>query len=125
MKKFVLAALCTLGLVGFVMADEFTAVITGIDKDGTVSFIKGKKKGEEGTKGTAMLAAKVKVAKGMFNKDDKKFTAGDDIENGVKNDMFVKATADAPVAARITIADDGADKGKITQILVVGKKKGN
>jgi hypothetical protein len=124
MKKFVLAAFCTVALVGLAMAEDLNVLITGIDKDGKVSYIKGKKKGEDGTKETGMLAAKVKVAKGVKG-DDKKYTAGDDIADGVKSDTFTKASADAPVSAIITIADDGADKGKITQILVKGGKKKN
>src|SRR6516165_3241915 len=125
MKKFVLAAICTFALVGFVLAEEFNASITSIDtKDGvtTVNYVKGKKKGEDGVKGSAVLAKDAKIVKGVFNKDDKKFTAGDAIEGGIKADVF-KDISDKGLNARLTVADDGANKGKITQIMVTKKGK--
>ena len=72
-----------------------------------------------------VLATNAKVIKGMFNKDDQKFVAGDAIEGGIKADMFKNATDEKGkgVNARLTIADDGADKGKITQVMVTGGKK--
>jgi len=124
MKRFVLASVCVFALVGVVLAEEFNVTITGLEtKDGktTVSYLKKGKKGEDPTKGSAVLAEKAKVVKGMFNKDDKKFVAGDAIEGGIKSDTFKDVSADKGVGARITIADDGADKGKITQIMVTGK----
>jgi hypothetical protein len=120
MKKFVFAAMATVALVGFAMAEEFTAVITKCDSDkGCIEYKKGKK--DEAKEGKADLAKNCKIAKGTFNKDDKKFTAGDAIEKGLANEIFTKA--EKGVFARITIADDGADKGKVTQILVIQKKK--
>jgi hypothetical protein len=128
MKKLVLAAVCTVALVGIAMADEFGALITGIEtKDGTttVTYIKGKKNDQEGTKGTAVLAKDAKVVKGTFNKDDKKFVVGDAIPGGIKADNFKDVSADKAVNARLTIADEGDNKGKITQIMMVEKKKNN
>lgn len=137
MKKFVFAAVCTVTLAGFVMADEFTALITKVDGKNITYYktkaAEGGKKGKaekvgDAIKGTA--ADKVTVAKGMFNKDDMKFTAGDAIEGGLTADIFKNASDDAPVNAVITIADSGPDKGKITQVLKAGgggkggKKKG-
>jgi len=128
MKRFVLASVCVFALVGFVLAEEFNVTITGVKTEGnttTVTYLKKGKKGEEPTKGSAVLAEKAKVIKGMFNKDDQKFVAGDAIEGGIKADMFKNATDEKGkgVNARLTIADDGADKGKITQVMVTGGKK--
>ncbi len=50
--------------------------------------------------------------------------AGDDIEGGLTSDAFKNASEDMPVTVRITVADDGKDKGMITQILQGGKGGG-
>jgi hypothetical protein len=111
--------------IGFVAADEFTATITKVDGD-TVTYQKylAKKKGDTEKKkdGDAVtISAKgAKVAKGTFNKDDKKFVAGDAIADGLKNEMFTKIT-EKGVGARITTEGEGTS-AKITQILIVGKK---
>jgi hypothetical protein len=148
MKKFVFAAICTFTLVGFVVADEFTAVITKVDGK-NISYYKtkadpdakgGKGGGKKGGGGKAMVkdgdivtakvTDKVTVAKGTFNKDDMKFTAGDAIEGGLTADAFKNATEEKGVNVVITTASEGADKGRITQILQTGgggkggKKKG-
>src|SRR5438094_541576 len=97
MKKFVCAAFCTFALVGFVMADEFGALITKIDKD-TVTYYKTKK-GEGGKKGfgaqekdgpelKAKIAKGVKVVQAKFDADAGKLVAGDPLENGLENDFF-------------------------------------
>ena len=120
MKKFVLAAVCTLAMVGFVTADEFIASITKVE-GGKISFMKGKK-GEDQTPGTAEVAKDVKVMTGMFDKDAGGIKAGDPVEGGLKNEMFTKI-GDKGVFAQITTDD----KGKVTQILTFkgfGKKKG-
>src|SRR5205823_7311524 len=73
MKRFVLASVCVFALVGVVLAEEIQVTITGVKTDGnvtTISYVTKAKKGEEGKKGTAVLAEKAKVVKGMFNKDD-------------------------------------------------------
>ena len=129
MKRFVVASVCVFALVGVVLAEELQVTITGVKTDGnvtTISYVTKAKKGEEGKKGTAVLATNAKVIKGMFNKDDQKFVAGDAIEGGIKADMFKNATEEKGkgVNARLTIADDGADKGKVTQVMVTGGGKG-
>lgn len=117
MKKFAMAAVCTLMVVGFVIADDFQATITKVEGN-KVYFAKGKK-GEEKKEGTAEATADVKVLKGA--KDDTGFKGGEAIEKGLKNEMF-STISDKGVKAYITT--DGA--GKITQILVLkgGGKKG-
>jgi hypothetical protein len=97
MKKFVVAAFCTLGLVGFVMAEEFTLQISKINDDGTVTGTKiaipeagakGKGKGKGGAGGgfgkgeevTVKLASGAKVYKGKYDADAKSVVKeGDDI----------------------------------------------
>jgi len=138
MKKFLFAAVCTITLVGFVAAEEFGAVIMKVDGN-NITYFKtkaggkgggkggkggGKKDGDE-IKGTA--AASVKVAKGMYSPDDMKWTVGDPVDGGLKADTFMNIDQEKGTPVRITVADDGPDKVKITQILTVkgfgGKKK--
>jgi hypothetical protein len=136
MKKFVFATFCMFAVVGYVVADEFLAVITKVDGS-NVSYFKaeaggkggggkgggfGAKKTGDEIKGTA--AASVKVSKGIFDKDAGGFKE-EDVKEGLKADAF-KDIGDKGVTATITIADDGADKGKITKIVTKGggKKKG-
>jgi hypothetical protein len=99
MKKFVVAALCTLGLVGFVMAEEFSMQISKLNDDGSATgtkiaaAAKGKGKGGGGAgfgKGeevTVKFASGVKVYKGKFDTDAKAFVKeGDDLGLvGLKN----------------------------------------
>jgi hypothetical protein len=101
MKRFVMAALCTLGLVGFVMAEEFNLQISKINDDGSITGTKqamagkGKGKGGGGAGGgfgkgeevTVKFASGVKVYKGKFDTDAKAFVKeGDDLGLvGLKN----------------------------------------
>jgi len=122
MKKFALAVVCTLAMVGFVTAEEFFGTITKVDGN-KITFLKGNKfKGEDQKEGSAEVAPAVKVLTGMFDKDAGGFKAGDPIEGGLKNEMFTKI-GEKGVNAQITTDD----KGKITQILAFkgfgGKKK--
>jgi hypothetical protein len=78
--------------MGLVAAEEFTAVIKKVDGD-KVTFAKFSFKDKKVEKGedTVLPAAKdVKVTRGIFNKEDKKFEPGEAIENGLKNEMFTK-----------------------------------
>jgi hypothetical protein len=113
-------------VIGLAMADDFTASITKVDGN-KVTYQKYKKgaKGKKGEKDgdpvTIEVAKDAKVAKGMFDKDAKKFVAGDAIEGGLKSDAFSKASEDKGVNCFIST---DADNKMITQILVVGGKKG-
>jgi hypothetical protein len=141
MKKFVFAAICSVTLTGYALADEFLAVITKVDGN-NITYYKAKAaagKGGKGGKGgggfggkaekdgdavKGTAAAKVAVLKGAFDPDTKEFKAGDAIEGGLTNDMFKNASDDMPVTVTLTIADDGADKGKITKMVTKGGGKG-
>jgi hypothetical protein len=116
MKKFALAAVCTLAIVGFVTADEFIATITKVEGS-KVTYMKGKK--DEAKEGSAEAAANVKVLKGM--KDDSgAYKAGDAVAKGLKDDMFSNIAKG--LKAQITTDDKS---GKITQIMLIkGKGKG-
>jgi hypothetical protein len=136
MKKFVFATVCALTLVGYVVADEFSAQITKVDGK-NISYYKtepggkgggGGKGGFGGGKRTgdeqkAVAADSCKVSKGMFDMDTKSFKAGDAIEGGLTNEMFKTIDSEKGVNVTITIADSGADKGKITAIVTKGGKK--
>jgi len=113
MRKLVAAVTLFVLTVGFAMAEEFNAVITKVDGN-KVTLHKTKrgekgKKGEKGEAETLNVADGAKVVKGKFNKEDKKFEAGDSIEGGLSNKMF----AGKGVNARITTNDAGA----ITQVM--------
>jgi hypothetical protein len=120
MFRKVLLAVFTLAIcVGISMSDEIRGVITKVDGN-KVTFM-AVKKGEKGAEQTLPTADNVKVSKGKFNKDTKKFEAGDAVEDGLKNKMF----SDIPEkGVQATVITD-ADNKKITEILVGGKKKGN
>jgi hypothetical protein len=132
MKKFVFATFCMFAVVGYVVADEFLAVITKVDGS-NVSYFKaepggkggggkgggfGAKKTGDEIKGTA--APGVKVFKGVFNKEDMTFKE-EEVKEGLKADNF-KDISDKGVTA--TLTTDA--KGAITKIVTKGggKKKG-
>jgi hypothetical protein len=115
MKKIAVALVALVCGIGVLSAEEFFGTIKKVDGD-KITVVKGAKKGEKGEEVTMTVAKDAKVTKGKFNKEDKKFEAGDAVEGGLKNEMFSKE-----VRARIT--EDG---GKVTAINVMtfgGKKK--
>jgi hypothetical protein len=114
--------------IGFVAADEFTAVIVKVDGD-KVTYQKFKK-GEKGKKGekdgdpvTLPAAKDAKITKGKFDFKEKKFEAGDPIEGGLKADIFKNATAEKGVFSRITTSDDNKKITAIATFQFGGKKK--
>jgi hypothetical protein len=137
MKKFVLASVFTVALVGFVMADEFVASVEKVDaKAGTITYIRGnyaqrKAAGEKAPDPvTATLAKGCKIVKGEMDLASANgFKAGEALEKGLENEFFApKAKADPDKADKIgfkfvelTIADEDkgdVKKGQVTQILV-------
>jgi hypothetical protein len=120
-KKFAFALFAMTVCIGIVAAEEYSALVTKIE-GGKVSFYKTKKGKKDGDEIVLPTVDKVEVAKGKFNKDDKKFTAGDAIEDGLKNEkVFSKDALEKGVSVRIVTDDDGK---KIKTILVTGGKKG-
>jgi hypothetical protein len=124
--KLVCAAAAVVVFGSLAMAETFPAIITSV-KDGKVTFYKAKfnkeekKLDKEGDALTLPAAEDVKVAKGKFSKEDKKFVAGDAIDGGLKHEMFEKIS-DKGITASITT---DADNKKITEILTFGGKKKN
>jgi hypothetical protein len=93
MRRFVMAVMCTVALVGFVLAEEFTLQITSISDDGgsvtgTKLAVPMAKKGGGGKGGfgkgeevTVKVSKDVKVFKGKFDTDAKKQVPdGDDMK---------------------------------------------
>ncbi len=119
-RKLFCAAIVLTFSVGVALADEFTAIITKVDGN-KITFTKFDFKAKEkGEPMTLPAADNVKVVKGKFNKEEKKFETGDAIEGGLNNKMF-KEIGEKGVFVRIT-----TDDGKITQIMSTGfggKKK--
>jgi hypothetical protein len=111
------AAVVMVLCIGITMAEEIRAVITKVDGNNvTFHAMKGKEKGDAQT---LPAAANVKVVKGKFNKDTKKFEVGDAVEGGLKSDVFGKI-GEKGVGALIVTDDDNK---KITEIRVTGGKK--
>jgi hypothetical protein len=144
MKKFAFAAVLTVAAVSYALGEELTVVISKVDGDKITykkgfAFGGGKKGGKKKDAApadpiTSTVSSTVKVAKGVGKKSDDPdvkglvYSEGDAIKDGLKDDQFTKIDAEKGLFARITIADDGADKGKVTKILVIdapkfGKKK--
>ena len=116
-----IVASCALVIFSFgvILADEFGAQITKIEvKDGktTISGKKGKK--DDAKEFSLSVAKDAKVFKGKFNKEDKKWEAGDAIADGLKDELFKDVSAEKPVGVFLT-----TEKDAVTQILVKGKKK--
>lgn len=107
---------------GVVFADEFGAIITKVEGN-KVTFYRIEGKGKNAKKGDekTMKAAKdVKVVKGKFNKENKTFEAGDEIEGGLKHKMFTEIPEKGMFAAIHT--DD--DNKRIKEIRVFRGLKG-
>src|SRR5437762_2812292 len=118
LRKVVGAAVIAVLSVGIVMAEEIRAVITKVE-DNKVTFSEAKGKGEKGPERTLPVADKVKVVKGKFNKDTKTTeSTGEDIEKGLKNEIFSKDKL-GEKGLQATIVTD-SDNKKITEIRVGG-----
>jgi hypothetical protein len=122
MLRKVVGAVVVLGLcLGIAMADEINAFIIKVDGN-KVTFAENKGKGEpRGDEKTLPAADKVKVVKGKRNKETKKVDAGDEIEKGLKNEIFSKDKMPEKGLAAWIITDDS--NKKITEIRVMEKKK--
>jgi hypothetical protein len=105
------------------LGEEFGATIKKVE-DGKITFVKRDKETKKETGDAITLPAtdKVKVVRAKFNKETMKLEAGDDIKDGLKNEMFSKI-GEKGLIARVVTDDDGK---KITEIRVFqfgGKKK--
>jgi hypothetical protein len=105
----------TLGLVG---AEELRGRITKVDGDKiTLQKYKKGEKGKDGEKDgdpvTLKVAKDAKIAKAKFNKKEMKLEAGDEIKEGLKNEIFSKL-GEKGLNVRVT-----EEKGVVSQILTV------
>ena len=116
-KKALFAMVVLTVTIGLAAADEFSAVIKKVDGD-KVTFYTVKKK-EKSEDKTLTATKDVTVASGKFDKDTKKYSAGDKIDGGLKASVF-KDIGDKGLTVRITT---DADNKNITQILVTKKGK--
>lgn len=127
-RRFVCAAFVTCVTLGIAMADEFNATVTKVEGD-KVTFHKtkfdkeAKKAVKDGDSMTLTVAKDAKIAKGKAIKGEKgKFEIGDNIADGLKNEIFTKIS-EKGVITRITTSSDNKS---VTQLLVLGgggKKK--
>ena len=122
MLRKVVGAVVVLGLcLGIAMAEEIRAVITKVE-DNKVTFAEVKGKGKDQEKGkeqTLPVSTKVKVVKGKKDKDTGKFVVTDDIEKGLKNEMFSKEKLGEKGLFATVVTD--SDNKKITEIRVGGR----
>lgn len=118
MRRLVFASVVVLVGFSFALAEEFSANISKVDGN-KITFQKTEKGKKVGEAMTLTAADNVKVAKGKKDKDTKKLEVGDAIEGGLKAKMFTEI-GEKGISARIT--EEG---GKITQILITGKKQKN
>jgi len=119
MRRFLLAVAVVGCTFTFAFSDTFQARITKVEGD-KVTYQKGTldpdtKKVKYGDAVTATVAKDAKVTKTV-----KKAT--EPVDKGFGNDLFTKIDAAKGVKGLVTIADDGADKGKITEFVIGGKK---
>jgi hypothetical protein len=110
---------CCFGLatIGVARAEEFSAVITKID--GGKVVLNKVTKGQKAADATALpVADNVIVARAAFDPATKKFSAGEAVDGGLKNEIFSNLGEKGLGVRIVTDADD-----KITHILVVGGRK--
>ncbi len=122
LRKVVSAAVVMVLCVGFTLADEITGLITKV-ADNKVTFTEMKGFGKQAEKGetkTLPVAKDVKVVKGKFDKETKKFEPGDPIEGGLKNKMFTEISEKGVFAKIIT----SKDNKEITEIITFGGRGG-
>lgn len=122
-RKLACAMFVMTVVIGIALADEYTATITKVDGNKITmqkykKGMKGKKGEKDGDAFTVEVAKDAKIIKGKFDKDAKKVVDDEEIKDGLKADIFVKATEEKGVTATITTDDD---KKVVTKIRVGGK----
>lgn len=116
MLKLARAAVFIAVSAGLAFADEFSAVITKVDA-GKITFNKVKKGQKAADATTLPVADNVIVAKAEFNQETKKFSAGDALEGGLKNEIFSREKG-----VGVRLVTDAGNKN-VTHILVIGSSK--
>jgi len=101
------------------IGEEHRAVIKKVE-GGKVTFtVRDKETKKEGEAMTLPVADNVKVVKGKFNKETMKLEAGDEIKEGLKNEMFTKIGEKGLFGRVIT----DSDNKKIVEIRVFSFEK--
>jgi hypothetical protein len=128
LRRFVLAAVVVALTFTFAYSEVVTGKVSKVEKDTAegvfkVTYFKGtfdkdtKKMTYDEKSATATTIKDAKVTKGAG-----KGKAGDPVDGGFGNEMFTKID-EKGITMRLTIADDGDNKGKITEGAIVGGKK--
>src|ERR1051326_7330561 len=121
MRMKVLALVAMLALSRGAKAAEYSALISRVE-EGKITFsdLRGVSEHKQGVGITLPVAEKVKVVKGKFVKDTKRVEPGEEIKDGLKNEMFDIVKNNRMVAALIITDADGK---KIIEIRVLPVKK--
>ena len=124
MRWLIVAVLLSFAVAGRAAAGHAFAVITGADAEkGTVDYT-GPAGPNKGSVAKAAVAKDCVLKEGYRRLGKPGVTKeGDDIPDGLKNDVFKKATAENPLKVDIYTADEddpdkGVKKGDVIKILV-------
>jgi hypothetical protein len=119
LRKAVCAAAVLVFAFSVAVAEEINGNITKVE-DGKITVGKYDKETKKvGDEKTYTLAKDVKVLTAKFNKEEKKFEAGEPLQGGLKNDRFQNI---GERGVRATIVTN--DAGQVTEIRVrMGKRK--
>src|SRR5262245_58463459 len=107
MKKLICAAaVCTFALAGFVLAEDFSVVITKIDGN-KVSYFKADKgqKLPDAKEMTSTIAKDAKVFKGKVQQEPVRLVPDVPLEGGLKADVFKSIDASKGLVARLNPDD--------------------
>jgi hypothetical protein len=118
MRKFIGSAVVVLVAFAVASGDEYRAIVKKID-GGKVTFAKRIDKTTTGDDMTLPLAKDAKMVKGVFNKDDKSFKAGDALDNDAVKTIMTKAGEKGAQAWIVTDKDNKS----VTEIRFIGGKK--
>lgn len=124
-RKCIFALVLMLSMSATVVAQQYFAVITGVDAEkGTVTYKVTFGKDKADTEITAPLAKDCVIKHGYYRLGKPATTKEeDDVANGLRNSVFKKASADNPVKVNIYTADEDDNdkkvkKGEVVKILV-------
>lgn len=115
LRRFVSAAVALFVITGFLVAGEYTGLITKISKD-DVTFKAFAKKGEKGEDKTLKVASDVKITK--KSKDAEEEVKIDDITKMIEESKGKRKG----VFGKITTEGEG-DAEKVTKIVIGGGKR--
>lgn len=125
MRRFIASVVVVLFAFTLATAEDIGGRITKVE-GGKITYIKGGKKGKKGEEATAEVIKGVKYNTGtrVFNKEDKKatYTKEKDLTEAEFN-TALKDAGEKGLSVRLITADDGDNKGKVTEVRVLQVKK--